>query len=211
MYKKNNTGKGYTEVHVLDGANNYKNYLIQTETCLHETNDNWQFCLGDFNKDGYMDLYCIAKKNTGSHSTEVQILSGKNNFKSFLFQTGTKLHETDGNWKFCLGDFNGDGYPDLFCICKRNTGSGSTEVHILGGKNNYKDFIMQTGTRLHETGDNWDFGVFDCDLYCIAKSATGSNSTEIHILKGEDNFQSFLNKFPFDIFPIRHSQFTFPI
>ena len=53
---------------------------------------------------------------------------------------------------------------------------------------------MQTGTRLHETGDNWDFGVFECDLYCIAKSATGSNSTEIHILNGEDNFQSFLKQ-----------------
>ena len=77
---------------------------MQTPTALHETDGIWQFCLGDYNKDGCLDLYCICKRTTGSHTTEVHILSGKNNFNSFLLHTGTKLHETDDNWKFCLGD-----------------------------------------------------------------------------------------------------------
>ena len=190
--KKNGTGKGKTEVHILNGANNYKNFLLQTETALHETDNNWKFCLGDFNKDGHLDLYCICQKNTGSHSTEVHILSGKNNFRSFLLQTGTKLHETDNNWKFCLGDFNNNGYLDLYCICQKNTGSHSTEVHILGGKHNFQNFIMQTGTRLHETGDDWDFGVSGKNLCCISKQDIGSNSTAVHILDGNNNFQNFI-------------------
>ncbi len=209
--KKNNTGSGHTEVHILDGANNYGNFLFQTETILHETDGNWQFCLGDYNNDGYLDLYCICKNNTGSHSTEVHILSGSDDFGSFLLQTGTNLHETDNTWKFCLDDFNGDGYLDLFCIKKSNTGSGSTEVHILGGNNNYQNFIFQTATALHETGDNWDFSVWDNNLYCIAKNNTGSHSTEVHVLSGDSNFQNFLlqtgtqlhetgNDFAFDIF-----------
>ena len=189
---KKNGGCGKTEVHVLNGSNNYQNFIFQRGTCLHETDDNWQFCLGDYNGDGYLDLYCIAKRNTGSHSTEIHILSGKNDFQSFLLSIGTKLHETNYNWKFCLGDFNGDGYLDLYCICKRNTGSHSTEVHILSGKSNFQEFIMQIGTCLHETGENWDFGVLGKHLCCINKYDTGSGTTEIHLLDGNNNFQNFI-------------------
>ena len=209
--KKNGTSSGFTEVHILDGANNYKNYLFQTETCLHETDGNWQFCLGDYNNNGYLDLFCISKKNTGSNSTEIHILSGKDDFNSFLLQTGTSLHETDNTWKFGLGDFSGDGYLDLYCIKKSNTSSGLTEVHILGGKSNYKSFIFQGETALHETGENWDFGVWNDDLYCIAKSGTGSHSTEVHVLCKDSNFKKFIlqtgtqlhetgNDFAFDVY-----------
>ena len=190
--KKNGTEKGKTEVHILDGANNYQNYLYENGTALHETDNNWQFCLGDFNKDGYLDIYCIFQKNTGSHSTEVHILSGKTNYNSYLLETGTKLHETDDNWKFCLGDFNNDGYLDLYCIAKNNTGSGTTEVYILGGKNNFQNFIKNTGTKLHKTDANWDFGVSGKHLCCISKQDIGSNSTGVHILDGNNNFQNFI-------------------
>ena len=190
--KKNGTGSRKTEVHILNGANNYQNYLLQTPTALHETDSIWQFCLGDYNKDGCLDLYCICKRTTGSHTTEVHILSGKNNFNSFLLHTGTKLHETDDNWKFCLGDSNGDGHLDLYCICKKNTGSRTTEVHILSGKDNFQSFLLHTGTKLHETDDNWDFGLCGRNLCCIPKSGTGSRSTEIHILNGDNCFQNFL-------------------
>ena len=190
--KKYGTGNGKTEVHILNGANNYQNYLLQISTALHETNDNWQFCLGDYNKDGCLDLYCIAKRGTGSHSTEVHILSGRDNFQSFLLNTGTKLHETDENWKFCLGDYNGNGRLDLYCICKRNNASKSTEVHVLSGGDNFQSFLLHTGTKLHETDENWDFGLSGKHLCCIPKRGTGSHTTEVHILDGNNNFQNFL-------------------
>ena len=192
--KKNGGGNGKTEVHILNGEKNYQSFLYQNQIDLNETDGNWQFCLGDYNGDGYLDLYCIAKRNTGTHSTEVHILSGKSNFQNFLLQTKTNLGETDETWKFCLGDFNGDGSLDLYCIKKRNTGSGKTEVHILGGKSNFQNLLLQTGTTLAETDDNWDFGVSGKNICCIAKNNTGSHKTEVHILNGNNNFQNFLTQ-----------------
>ena len=187
-----------TEVEILDGANNYKSWLLKIETPLKEEKEvKWDFCLGDYNHDGYLDLFCIKKNKTGTNSTEVHILGGESNFQTFLLQTGTALHETGNNCKFCVGDFNNDGKLDLFYICKNNTGSKSTEVHILSGKSGYKEFIMQTGTKIQETDDNWEFGISNYlgngnkDLYCINKRNENGKCTDVHILDGSKNFQSF--------------------
>ena len=102
-------------------------------TILHQTGNNFSFLLGDYNHNGYLDLYAIKKSQTGTNSTEIHILNGKNNFKSWILQTGTILHETGENWEFCLGDYNKDGFVDLFGIKKFETGTNSTEIHILSG------------------------------------------------------------------------------
>lgn len=92
---------------------NIGDFKLQTPTILHKTGENFSFLLGDYNHDGNLDLYAIIKTQTGSRSTEVHILSGKNNFQSWLLQTGTILHETGNNWVFLLGDYNHDGHLDL--------------------------------------------------------------------------------------------------
>ena len=178
---KNQTGSKSTEVHILSGKNNFQSWLLNTGTILHETDDNWDFCLGDYNNDGNLDLYAIAKRNTGSKSTEVHILSGKNNFQSWLLNTGTILHETDDNWAFGVSNYTGQGNKDLYCIAKRCTGSKSTEIHILNGSNNFKSWLLQTGTKLHETGKNFSFCAHENSLFVIKKEG-GSNSTEVHCL-----------------------------
>ena len=114
-------------------------FILQTKTCLHKTGSNFEFLVGDYNDNGIPDVYCIKKNGTSSGFTEVHILDGANNYKNYLFQTETCLHETDGNWQFCLGDYNNNGYLDLFCISKKNTGSNSTEIHILSGKDNFQN------------------------------------------------------------------------
>ena len=123
----------------------------------------------------------MATSYTGSKSTEVHILSGSNNFQSWLLQTGTILHETGGNWTFRVSNYSGKGNKDLYCIAKNNTGSKTTEVHILNGSNNYQSWLLQTGTKLHETGENFCFFVYGNSLYAIKKDG-GSNSTEVHCL-----------------------------
>jgi len=148
---------------------------------LHETDDNWKFCLGDFNGDGNLDLFCIAKNCTGSKKTEVHILSGASNFHTFIMQTGTGLHETDGNWDFGVSDYCGQGKKDLYCIAKRNTGSKKTEVHVLSGSSNFQNFVLHTSTDLHETDDDYLFYPDGNNLYMI-KRRGGSNTTEVHIL-----------------------------
>ena len=182
----------------MDGANNYKSWLLKIKTPLNEEGADWDFCLGDYNHDGHLDLFCIRKNKTGTNSTEVHVLSGKNNFEIFLLQTGTILHETDNNCKFCVGDYNDDGELDLFYIKKNHTDSHSTEVHILSGNKEYKIIIFQIGTILPETDDNWEFGISNYagngnkDLYCINKKNKNGKCTDVSILDGSKNYQSLI-------------------
>ena len=107
--------------------------------------------------------------------TEVHILGGKSNYKSFIFQGETALHETGENWDF--GVWN----DDLYCIAKSGIGSHSTEVHVLCKDSNFKKFILQTGTKLHETGYDFVFDVYDDKLFAFSKQGQ-SNSTEVHCI-----------------------------
>ena len=200
--KKKNTINNFTEIYILDGSTNFNTFLLQTDTPLHETEENWKFLLGDYNQNGTLDLYCIKKCNTGSNSTEVHILNGSTNFQSYLLQTGTVLHETGDNWEFLLGDYNQNGKLDLYCIKKYHTGTNLTEVHILNGNDNFQSFLHEDGTALPEVGDNYDFKLDDynkdgkLDLYCIKKFGTETNCTEISIIRGNDNYQSVITSFP---------------
>jgi GH24 family phage-related lysozyme (muramidase) len=194
---KNLGGDFPTEVHILDGKNKYKNWLLQTQTPLRGGEADWDFCLGDYNNDGNLDLICITKNKTGTNCTEVHILGGKSNFQDFILQTKTILHETRDNCQFSVGDFNGDGKLDIFYIAKNNTGSHTTEVHVLRGSDEYKSWLLQTKTILHETDDDWEFGVSNYvgkgnkDLYCINKRNENGQCTDVHILNGSNNYQSW--------------------
>ena len=194
---KNLGGDFPTEIHILNGQKNNKSWLFQTETPLKGEDADLEFCLGDYNNDGNLDLFCIKKNKTGTNCTEVHILGGKSDFKSFLLHTKTILHETGNNCQFSVGDYNGDGKLDLFYIAKNNTGSHTTEVHILSGSKEYKDWLLQTKTILHETDDDWEFGVSNYvgngnkDLYCIYKRNEKDQCTEVHILDGSTKYLSW--------------------
>jgi len=155
--KKTNTGTGSTEVHVLDGDKNLQGWSLQTGTILHETgsDNSWSFAVGNYN-GGRPDLYCIKKTKTGTGSTEVHILDGDSEYQKWVLETGTILHETgsDNSWNFAVVDYWGNGKSDICCIKKTKTGSGSTEVHILNGDNNYQSWSLQIGTILEETGSD---------------------------------------------------------
>ena len=94
-----------TEIHILNGKNNYQSFLLQCFTNLYETDDNWNFEIGDYNENGIPNIYCIHKKNTQSKKTEIYILNGNDNYKSFSSNIITTLHETDNNWEFLLRDY----------------------------------------------------------------------------------------------------------
>jgi tRNA A37 threonylcarbamoyladenosine synthetase subunit TsaC/SUA5/YrdC len=192
LYAVKKQGVSSTEVHILDGKNNYQSFDLQIGAALGITDSSWEFRVGDYNHDGTLDLYCINKQ--GASATEVHILDGKTNFQTFLLHASIPIEKTGDNYDFELGDYNHDGIPDLYCI-KRNGGS-TTGIHILNGQSNYQSFLLQTGAALPPTDTNWEFGVSDYnndgtpDLYCIKKN--GSGATEVHILNGQNNYQSFL-------------------
>ena len=150
-------------------------------------NNNWQFQLGSNN-----DLFAIKKSNTGSNSTELHVLQattppGQPSYSFFNLETGTKFPETGDNWQFLIADNR-----DLIGIKQRDTGTNSTEVHIATASSGYKSWNNETGTCLHETGDNWQFLVaVNRDIYAIKKSKTGTNKTEVHILSAIHNYQQY--------------------
>lgn len=196
--KKNATGTGSTEVHILSGGENFQRFLLHTGTPQHETGLEYDFQVADWNRDGYQDLIIIKKYNTGTNSTEVHILSGALNFQDYLLHTGTPQEETGNNYDFDVADWDRDGYPDLFIIKKAETGTGMAEVHILSGVSGFQRFILNTGTAQHQTGNEYVFRIADWngdgrpDLFGIKKNQTGTGSTEVHIVSGAGNFQHFL-------------------
>lgn len=196
--KKNGTGTGSTEVHILSGARNYQQFLLNTGTPQHQTWYEYDFQVADWNRDGYQDLVIIKKYNTGTRSTEVHILSGARNFQEYILNTRTPQEETGVNYDFDMADWDRDGYPDLFIIKKNGTGTGMVEVHVLSGASNFQRFILNTGTAQHQAGDEYVFRVADWDgdgrqdLFGIKKNMTDTRSTEVHVLSGAGNFQQFL-------------------
>ena len=191
-----------TEVHVMNGAQTFKEWYAQTGTPLQKTGTDrsWEFELGDYNGDGIQDVWGIAKNATGSGKTEVHILDGASGYQSFALHQATALHETgtDRSWEFELGDWNNDGKLDLWGVARTGTGSGKVEVHILNGANGFQSFLLQVGTYMGQNGGGtrWDYelGHYDTDnkldLYCIDKSEGSTNRPKVHVLSGSSNFGS---------------------
>jgi ribosomal protein L24E len=190
-----NAGAGYDE------GSTFHTFLFHGGTPITQADAvNFVFAMGDFDRDGVPDLYCLKKSNTGTGRLEVHVLSGASNYQTFLLQTGTPIAQADAaNFDFAVGDFDGSGTPDVFCIKRTNTGTGKLEVHVLSGAANYQSFLLQTGTPITQAdAANFEFAVGDfdrdgrADLYCLKRTNTGTNKLEVHILGGASSYQTFL-------------------
>lgn len=202
VIRKSGGASGKTEVHSMNGNNNFQTYTRNLASGLYPTpsDKSWAFLFGDYNGDGTTDLYLVSKMGA-SGKTEVHVLNGANGFSTFLVNTTTALHQTgtDNRWVFRLGDINADGRLDLYAISRMGS-SGRTEVHVLNGANGFQTFLTQIATILPATGSDlaWDFGLGDrngdgfLDLFVI-KKVGASDRTEIHILNGANNFQTYLS------------------
>ncbi|KAG0602655.1 hypothetical protein M758_10G030800 [Ceratodon purpureus] len=147
---------------------------------------NFEFHLAADNKD----LFLIKKANTRSNFIEVHILSSESNYRSYSLHTNTPIvpHEHDPTtWTFCLA-----ANRDLYGIKRFDTGTNSTEVHILTKRSRYQVFSLQVPTGLPETDDTWQFMVSNNnDLFIIKKQLTGTTTTEIHALTASSNYRTF--------------------
>ena len=196
--KEKDTGTGRTEVHVLDGRNRFQSFLLQRGTALEPSYGKFSFALGDYDRDGRLDLYAVKTLDTGSGRAEIHILDGKTSFGTFLLHAPIPVEQSSGVFSFSVGDWNGDGYPDLYAIKMANTESGATEVHILDGSKGYQGFLLQTPTCLEISRGIFSFALGDCnsdgriDLYAVKRRETGSRSTEIHVLNGASGYREFL-------------------
>ncbi len=194
---KSGTGTHTTEVHILDGASNFQTWLLHTATALGEADATFDFQVVDYNGDGKPDLAAFKKSATGSHSTEIHVLSGATNFQTWLLHTATALGETGAEGVVRLADVNRDGVLDLVYVLKFGTGSGRMEVHAVDGASGFRTFNLHTATALPASSDEAEFRFSDfngdgtLDLFYLKKKNTGSGRTEVHIVNGA-NWGSYL-------------------
>lgn len=148
-----------------------------------------------------MDVLALLGADTGTQSTEVHVMDGASDFKSFALQTGTGLEEagTGGKFAFEVGDYDGDGTVDVYAIKKSEV--TATEVHVLDGASNFQKFLLQVQTPLPPVGagDAWSFALGDYDddgnpdLIGIERQPVGNGANAvIHVLDGSEDFGTFL-------------------
>ena len=94
------TGSGRTEVHTLSQGSGYSAFNRQVATPLGRTEPGAiSFALGDHDGDAEQDLSVLARRGTGTSSTEVHVLAGRSAFTGWSLHTGTALGETGPAWQ----------------------------------------------------------------------------------------------------------------
>lgn len=164
VIKKGGTPSGKAEVHILSGASNFQQYILNTAT-VQSVEDvyNYEFEVADWNRDGKPDLFAIKKTGTPSGKAEVHILSGAANFQQYLLNVGTiQAVEAVANYEFEVADWDRDGRPDLVAVKKAGTPNGKAEVHVASGVNAFQQYILNRGTlQTVESADAYDFEMAD--------------------------------------------------
>ncbi|MBF0457993.1 MAG: VCBS repeat-containing protein [Nitrospirae bacterium] len=208
--QRENTGTGYTEVHVLSGASGYTQWLVNVATPMGKTgsstNGQWLYFLADYNKDGVPDLIAINRENTGSGYTEIHVLSGASGYTQWSLHAATPIAKSGssnaGEWLFFMADYDGDGIPDLIGVQRENTSSGNTEVYVLSGASGYTQWLLHATTPIAKSGSSnageWLFYVADYDgdgkpdLIGVQRENTGTGYTEVHVLSGASGYTTWL-------------------
>lgn len=180
-----------TNLTIYSAASKFGTDIFKTTLKLGAIDSAYCFAIGDDDRDGIPDLFAIKKNHTGTHKTEVHILSGASSYAEFILHNGTALEQTDKSTEFAVGDYDSDGHPDIYAIKKYGAGAAKTELNILGGEMNYSQFILNTGTSLAAADDSFTFGIGDYngdgkpDLYAIKKFNTASKTMEVTILDAQ--------------------------
>ncbi|OAL03939.1 HET-domain-containing protein [Phaeosphaeriaceae sp. SRC1lsM3a] len=129
--KKSKTRTKSTEVHVLCGDMNFQQFILKTDTGLHETGPEFDFVVTDWNGDGRPDLVAIKKSKTSDKCIEVHVLAGASKYKEFILRAETPLMGGNDLFDFAVADWTGNGRPDLIAFKKSNTGTNTTELHVM--------------------------------------------------------------------------------
>ncbi len=145
----------------------------------------------DVNNDRVGDLVAIKTSGTGTRSTEVHVLDGKSGFSKFIIQTGTELGEvgSNPNINFLVGTSQRGGIM-IYVIQKAQTGTNSTEVHVLSSRRGYK-FYSNNGTPLPETDRSYTFRLRVSGHRYLHHIEVFRNGAFVGTLNGFDTFRSF--------------------
>lgn len=194
----NNTGSGRLEVHGLSTASGYTNFSVHAATAFGAQDPaQWHFSMGSYGRSGRPDLIGIKHAGTASGRVEVHILTAASGYRDFALHAATALPVVDGSrFQFATGPVDGDGRSNIFAIMMNGTGSGRTEVHVLGEASGYTTWMSHSATALGATNvTDWTFLVGDAagrgDVVGVLRNGTASGRTEVHTLSRGSGYSAF--------------------
>lgn len=151
----------------------------------------------DYNQDGKPDLWAVNMRDTVTNSSAVKIASGKNLTAELITtRSGMPQQPEFLNTAFAAGDYDGDGYSDLWVI-HRLDGSETTALRVMGGMENFSYLYLDTETALPPYDNSVSFAVADYnrdsypDLWAIIPRDGARNAVSVKIVAGPE-FQTVL-------------------
>jgi hypothetical protein len=182
----------------------FTEFLRHNVTPISQTDGatNFVWKVGDYDADGWPDVYGIKVRNTGTNNVEVHVLDWKTDYSTFLFQDRTPISVADGdaNFLWVVHDYNADGVSDLVGIKVRNTASRNIEVYVLDGANRFSTYLLPGAvtpiSTVEDTHFDWSignrtFGARHPDIYPIKIRGTQFDTVELHALDGSQQYGSF--------------------
>jgi len=133
--------------------------------------------VGDFNQDGILDLV-VTNSTDGGSPGAVLLLIGNGNG---TFQTAQNLVTGGDLWSVALGDFDGDGKPDLAL-------ANADFAYVLLGNG---DGTFQSPASFAASGDGLSVGVGDFDGDGRPDLAISNLSSTLSVLKNNTTVASY--------------------
>jgi hypothetical protein len=143
------------------------------------------------------------RPGTDTNQVEIHVLSGADEYQSFLHQSGLPLSVAEaeaGKYQFAAARYRRPaGNADLFLLKCANTASGRMEASVLDGTNHFATYLLQNQATPLTAADSLNFefragnlsgvgGTNDYDyranaaLYCLKRRNTESGRLEVHVL-----------------------------
>jgi hypothetical protein len=144
---------GSVSVRIANGDNpsqilDYKGVAISPQSAYSDTN----FAVGDYNVDGYPDLWAIFPRDKKSNSVRVQVISGRD-WQTTLVNDSTPLPQQSTDiysFSFVVADYNNDSYPDLWLVNRINS-----TVKVISGKNLETELLSGGSTLPQSNTADW--------------------------------------------------------
>lgn len=138
-------------------------------------------CWGDYNRDGYLDLYYGLRRieQTGEPNISKLWMNRKNHFADVTMESGT---EDGGKTPFCSSflDYNNDKWPDIYTAHDRKRGNTMLKNNA---DDTFTDVSVITGTDLKMDGMSVSVGDYNKD-----------NFDDIYVSNSEAGNAFFVNK-----------------
>jgi hypothetical protein len=192
------TGSGQLEVHGMSQGSGFRDFSVHAATAFGAQNPSqWHFSMGSYGGSGRPDLIGVKHSGTASGKVEVHVLTAASGYRTFALHAATPLPVVNAaQFQFATGPVDGDGRSNLYAIFMNGTGSGKTEVHVLGEASGYSRWLSHSATSLGQTrSSEWTFLVGDAggrgDLVGVLRTGTASGRTEVHSLSRSSGYTAF--------------------